>query len=270
VKTVIFSEIEDAVRGLVGKLVPRGSGTLAGHAAAVPFEDLVHEHLESYFEDRVFRHFDFLNRILKENPKAITSDERSDLFGPRSLQFLLQRGVKAMEEWSEDNKFRVKQNDTAESVILPSKILEVKPTEQKPLLLVDVKTQDSEKRAQPPNIISAEKVANACRICLEDGESFLPFDFVYIAIKWKATTKQLVCEEVNVKSLIRIPPSDLYINWAAAQQIQFHPFDVDQSYKKSGIDWAKEYISIFCDQLEGRIVKEKSKLLEFKKTLGLI
>ncbi len=267
---MIFSEIEDAVRGLVGKPVERSSGTLAGHAAGVPFENLVHEHLESCFKDRVFRHFDFLNKIIEENPKAITSDERSDLFGPRSLQFLLQRGAKAMEEWSEDNKFEVKQNDTAESVILPSKTLEVKPTTQKPLILVDVKTQDSEKKAQPPNIISAEKVANACRICFEDGESFLPFDFVYVAIKWKATTKQLVCEEVSVKSLIRIPPGDLYINWAAAQQIQFHPFDVDQSYKKSGIEWAKEYISVFCDQLEGRIDKEKEKLIEFKKTLRSI
>lgn len=267
---VIFSEIEDAVKGLVRKSVPRSSETLAGHAAGVPFEDLVHECLESFFEDRVFRHFDFLNKILEENPKVVTPDERSNLFGPRSLQFLLQRGVKAMEVWSEDNQFKVKQNDTAESVILPSKILQVKPTAQTPLILVDVKTQDSEKRAQPPNIISAEKVANACRICLEDGESFLPFDFVYVAIKWKATTKQLVCEEVVVKSLIRIPPGDLYINWAAAQQIQFHPFDVDQSFKKSGIDWAKEYISVFCDQLEGRIVKEKNKLLEFKETLRLI
>lgn len=146
---MIFSEIEDAVKGLVRKSVPRSSGTLAGHAAGVPFEDLVHECLENYFEDRVFRHFDFLNKILEENPKASTSDERSDLFGPRSLQFLLQRGVKAMEEWSEDNKFRVKQNDTAESVILPSKILEVKPTARTPLLLVDVKLKTQKKSSAP-------------------------------------------------------------------------------------------------------------------------
>jgi Restriction endonuclease HincII len=267
---VIFSEIEDAVSGLVGKSVLRSSGTLAGHAAGVPFEDLVHERLVECFEGRAFRHFEFLNLILEKNPMAVTSNKRSELFGPRSLQYLLQRGVKAMEEWSEDNKFRVKQNDTAESVILPSKTLVVKPTEQKPLILVDVKTQDAEKRAQPPNIISAEKVANACRICLENKESFLPFNFVYVGIKWTASGDRLVCDEVSVKSLTRISPRQLYINWAAAQQIQFHPFDVDQTYKKSGIHWANEYIEVFCDQLEGRIVKENEKLLEFKKTLGFI
>lgn len=264
---MIFSEIEDAVKGLVGKSVARSSGTLAGHAAGVPFEDLVHEHLAKYFKGRAFRHFEFLNVILEENPMTVTSDERSDLFGPKSLQFLLQRGVKSMEEWSKDEKFEVKQNDTAESVILPTKTFEVKPTAQKPLVLVDVKTQDSEKKAQPPNIISAEKVANACRICFEEKELFLPFDFVYVGIKWTANSKRLVCDEVSVKSLIRIPPEELYINWAAAQQIQFHPFDVDQSYRKSGIEWAREYIKVFCDQLERRIDKEKKKLSDFRKTL---
>ena len=265
---MIFSEIEDAVSGVVGKSVPRSSGTLAGHAAGIPFEDLVHMHLTNYFgKRRAFRHFEFLNEILESNPMAVTSNERSELFGPRSLQFLLQRGVKAMKDWSKDEKFEVKQNDTAESVILPTKTLEVRPSAQKPLVLVDVKTQDSEKSSQPPNIISAEKVANACRICLEDKESFLPFDFVYVGVKWTANGERLVCDEVSVKSLTRTSPGELYINWAAAQQIQFHPFDVDQTYKKSGIHWANEYIEVFCDQLEGRIAKERVKLLEFRKTL---
>ena len=264
---MIFSEIEDAVKGLVGKSVPRSSGTLAGHAAGVPFEDLVHKQLVKHFEGRAFRHFEFLNVILEDNPMAVTASERSNLFGPRSLQFLLQRGVKSMKDWSKDQQFKVKQNDTAESVILPTKTLEVRPSPQKPLILVDVKTQDSEKDSQPPNIISAEKIANACRICLEDKESFVPFDFVYVGIKWTANSERLVCDEVSVKSLTRISPGELYINWAAAQQIQFHPLNVDQSFTKSGIHWANEYIEVFCDQLEQRIGKEKKKLNKFRRIL---
>ena len=261
---MIFSEIEGAVSGLVGKSVLRSSGTLAGHAAGIPFEDLVHEQLVNCFEGRAFRHFEFLNMILEENPMAVTSNERSELFGPRSLQFLLQRGVKSMKQWSKNKQFEVKQNDTAESVILPTSTLKVIPTARKPLVLVDVKTQSSKKRAQPPNIISGEKVANACRICLEDKESFLPFDIIYVGIKWTANGKRLVCDEVSVKSLTRIPPSELYINWAAARQIQFHPLNVDQSFTKSGIHWANEYIEVFCDQLEQRISKEKKKLKKFR------
>lgn len=267
---MIFSEIEHALRGLKGKSVRRNLGTLAGHAAGIPFEDLVHERLKDNLKGRVFRHFEFLNVILEKNLTAVTFDERSNLFGPRSLQFLLKRGVKPMEKWSKNRQFTVKQNDTAESVILPTKSLNVKPTSHKPVILVDVKTQGSGKKAQPPNIISAEKVANACRICLEEKELFLPFDIAYIGIKWSATRKRLVCDEVSVKSLIRIPPNELYINWAAARQIQFHPFDADQSYKKSGIEWAKEFIKIFCDQLEGRIKKENKKLAKFKRTLKLL
>lgn len=264
---MIISEIEDAVKGLVGESVPRSSGTLAGHAAGIPFEDLVHEQLVNCFDGRAFRHFEFLNLILEENPLAITSSERSELFGPRSLQFLLQRGVKSMKQWSKNKQFEVKQNDTAESIIFPTKTLKVAPTTRRPLVLVDVKTQSSKKKAQPPNIISGEKVANACRICLEGKESFLPFDIVYVGIKWTANGRRLVCDEVSVKSLIRIPPGELYINWAAARQIQFHPFDVDQSYTKSGIHWANEYIEVFCDQLEQRISNEKKKLNKFRKIL---
>ena len=133
--------------------------------------------------------------------------------------------------------------------------------------MVDVKTQNTEKKAQSPNIISAEKVANACRICLENKEPFLPFNFIYIGVKWTAESNRLVCNEVIVKSLTKVPPSNLYINWAAAQQIQFHPFEVDQSFKKSGVDWASEYIEVFCDQLERRIDNEDKKLKQFRKTL---
>lgn len=264
---MIFSEVEDAVRGLIGKSVTRSSGTLAGHAAGVPFEDLVHKYLVEQFGSRVHRHYEFLNVILEQNPTSVTADERSDLFGPRSLQFLLQRGVKSMAEWSKDRKFEVKQNDTAESIILPWDVLEVKPTAAKPLILVDVKTQNTAKKAQPPNIISAEKVANACRICLEDKESFLPFDFIYVGVKWTADGERLVCDDVCVKSLTSVPPGNLYINWAAAQQIQFHPFEVNQSYKKPGADWANEYIAVFCDQLEKRISTENKKLKKFRGTL---
>ena len=168
-------DLSEVLADLKGASVKRPNGILAGHAAGLPFERVVHDRLEQAFPRRTFRHFELLNKILESHPECREANSRLELLGPPSLQYLLKRGKSAMTGWTTSNRFIEKQNDTAETVILPTSKIEICPTPSVPTVLVDVKTQDEQKKAQPPNIISAEKVANACRLSLE-SENFLPFD----------------------------------------------------------------------------------------------
>jgi type II restriction enzyme len=192
-----------------------------------------------------------------------TLEQRYSLLGPPSLQYLLKRGKAATEKWSQVELFEEKQNDTAEIVVIPSKKLVIEVDHVRPVTLIDVKTQDVGKKAQAPNIISAEKVANVCKLAIE-SENFLPFEILYVGIKWQATKTELVCTDVRIVSLTDIDPKNLYINWAAALQIQFHPFEVPTSYTKDGMSWARDYLKNFCAQLERRIENERVKLETFR------
>lgn len=266
---MVKSEIEKLkieVAELVGQRVKRPSGTLMGHAAGLPFEDLVHNSLLDSYPKRAFRHFELLNELFLANPEKLNVEDRMSLLGPASLQHLLKRGKSAIQGWSKEKLFEEKQNDTAESIVLPTAKLAIEPDKTLPTLLIDVKTQDVNKKGQAPNIISAEKIATACKYAIEiDG--FLPFDIVYIGIKWSASKDFLTCEDSCVVSLTQIPPEKLYINWAAALQIQFHPFEVNCDYKGSGIQWASDYLNSYCDQLENRIEKDREKLKRFRSVL---
>jgi type II restriction enzyme len=44
----------------------------------------------------------------------------------------------------------------------------------------------------------------------------------------------------------------LYINWAAAMQIQFHVSDLDQSFSGTMQKWAREYLKHFVTQAKKR------------------
>lgn len=259
-------DLEFALSGLVGQTVPRPAGTLAGHAGGLPFERLVNQILRDRLPGQTFRHYELLNQIYEHNPRATSLDQRYSLLGPPSLQYLLRRGKAATEKWSNDSLFEEKQNDTAEIIVLPSKRLAIEIDKGRPVTLIDVKTQDVAKKAQAPNIISAEKIANVCKLAIE-SEKFLPFEIMYVGIKWRATKDELVCTDVRVVSLTDIDPSDLYINWAAALQIQFHPFEVSCKYEGDGMKWAYDYIKNFCTQLERRISKEGEKLKLFRSIL---
>ena len=57
-------------------------------------------------------------------------------------------------------------------------------------------------------------------------------DINYIGIDWELNNNFLDLKEIVVKDLFKISPDKLYINWAAALQIQFDVSIVDQSYKK--------------------------------------
>jgi hypothetical protein len=260
------ADLEKALTGLVGRTVPRPVGTLAGHAAGLPFERLIDRILRDQLPGQTFRHYELLNQIYEHNPGAMTVDDRYSLLGPPSLQYLLKRGKSATQKWSIETPFEEKQNDTAEIVVLPSKRLAIEIDKRSPVTLIDVKTQDDAKKAQAPNIISAEKIAHVCKLAIE-SEKFLPFEILYVGVKWKATKDTLVCTDVRVVSLTDIKPSNLYINWAAALQIQFHPFEVSCDYEGDGMAWAYDYLVNFCSQLERRISNEVEKLKAFRSIL---
>ena len=258
-------ELNLVLAKLIGTNLPKPSGaSLAGHAAGLPFEDMVHNSLESAYGEQVLRQYQALNTVLLNNPQAKSGEQRTALLGSSATQFLLKRGVAAMKEWGPDNLFDVKQDDTAESILFDNSDCNFSG---KSIYLIDVKTQDISKKAQAPNIMSADKLARACVFALKDKKSML-FEIIYVGIKWKKTASSLECVDINAISMMRIPPSEIYINWVAAQQIQFHPFVVKQTYSGTHEEWCKEYLIKFCGSLKDRIGKEQERLKFFQDAIG--
>ncbi len=74
----------------------------------------------------------------------------------------------------------------------------------------------------------------------------------YIEIDWEEKGKNLKCVGANFAKLFKANPRELYINWAAAMQIQFHVSEIDQSFNKDVKTWAKEYLKMFVESAEHR------------------
>ncbi len=71
------------------------------------------------------------------------------------------------------------------------------------------------------------------------------------------------------QALFKSKPSDLYINWAAAMQIQFHVCDLEQDFNGSVEDWAKAYLKHFVAQARKRADDMIRKFVEpFEKYLN--
>ena len=154
---------------------------------------------------------------------------------------MLSRGVQATDKWSETNLFEEKQNDTADILQIDSDFYE----------LIDVKTRNIDKSAQAPNIISAYKLAQVCAKMI-DNQEFDVFSINYLEVDWKLEQDALVCKNLHYAELFKANPQDLYINWAAAMQIQFHVCDLDQTFSLSREDWAKQYLQHFVTQAKRR------------------
>jgi type II restriction enzyme len=175
---------------------------------------------------------------------------------------LVKRGVAAMKAWTPATPFEVKQDDTAESIIFPTADCDLNSDR---VILLDVKTQDVDKKAQAPNIMSADKIARAAVLAIT-AKKPVPFEIVYAGVKWQRDGEKMKCVEAIAISMMKITPP-LYINWVAAQQIQFHPFEVDQSFKKSHEEWCVAYVENFCKSLGERIKKEEERLKFFQSAL---
>lgn len=227
---------------LVGTTVPKPvSGTLSGHAAGEPFDKHVYRLIKEKYNGKTFRQYELLNKLYSENPKATSVEERWNLIGSPALAFLLNRGKDATKIWTPENLFVEKQNDTADIVVIEKNFFN----------LLDVKTYNRALSGQPPNIISSYKLARMAALMLET-RNFSSHDMTYIGITWEIDGENLKCVRASVKELFKTDPATLYINWAAAMQIQFHVESLGQSYKRSPKQWCKNYLRQFVTKAEER------------------
>ncbi len=254
--TASFNEL---VANLKGRTVERpnkaDSGTLSGHAAGEPFEKLAYHLLKEKYPTKIFKQYEYLNDLYLKNPKKITTADRYALFNSPVALFLLNRGDKATRDWNPTNIFEEKQDDTADILWHEGDYFDI----------IDVKTRNMSKKAMAPNIISAYKLAQACALMI-DNNDFESVDIHYLEVEWKEEGGILKCSDANWKDLFKSNPGSLYINWAAAMQIQFHVSELTQDFRGTREQWARAYITAFVRSAEARCDKMyKTYVLPFKK-----
>jgi type II restriction enzyme len=229
-------------RKIKGTSVPKPlSGTLSGHAAGEPFDKHVYATIKKQFPNNTFRQYEYLNDLYSKNPSIIGFEARQALFDSPTILFLLSRGKDPTNKWSIENPFEEKQNDTADILVVKDNFYE----------LIDIKTRNISKKAQAPNIISAYKLAQLCAKMI-DNKEFDNFTINYFEIDWELEKNKLICKDAYFAYLFNANPDDLYINWAAAMEIQFHVCDLNQTFNDSRKKWAKLYIKHFVNQAKKR------------------
>lgn len=247
-------DFRSLVKTVQGEQVPRPNkaslGTLSGHAAGEPFEKLVYFILKEKYPKSIFKQYEFLNDLYLKHPKQITIEQRYALLESPTALFLLSRGDNATKAWSPDNIFSEKQDDTAD-------ILYCKKGSY---CIIDVKTRNINKQAMAPNIISAYKLARMCALMI-DNEEYDSIEIDYIEVDWEENGQNLKCVNAHHANLFLSNPSDLYINWAAAMQIQFHVCDLEQSWKGTKKDWAKAYLKMFVSKAKERCKKMRDRYI---------
>lgn len=217
------------------------SGTLSGHSAGEPFDKHVYKLIKEQLPNNTFRQYEYLNDLFIKNPTSNTYEARMRLIKSKSVSFLLSRGKQATASWSKDIQFVEKQNDTADILVTDSNRFQI----------IDIKTRNLGLSPQPPNIISAYKLAQLMAIIL-DHKEFDKVSIVYFAVEWSLEGRFLVCKEAHYADLFKEDPKTLYINWAAAMQVQFHVPKLRQNYTGSKEQWAKEYLLHFTQQAKKR------------------
>jgi hypothetical protein len=237
--TVNYDELK---KKIMGTSVPKPlSGTLSGHSAGEPFDKHVYNEIKKLHPNKTFRQYEYLNDLYSKHPDTIGFDARRKLFDSPTVLFLLSRGKNATDKWSSDNPFEEKQNDTADIIVVEDDFYEI----------IDIKTRNISKSAQAPNIISAFKLAQVCAKMIDNNEYNI-FNIDYFEIDWNLEDDKLICKNAHHSDIFKANPSNLYINWAAALQIQFHVSDLDQSFSGDKKQWAKEYIKHFVEQAKKR------------------
>lgn len=240
-----FDELTGKMEGMtVERPNKRGHGTLSGHAAGEPFEKLAYHILKRKYPDKIFKQHEYLNDIYLRHPHNITVQDRKSLFDSPVALFLLSRGDKATRDWSPERIFEERQNDTADILWHDNGHFDI----------IDIKTRNMSKSAMPPNIISAYKLVQACALMI-DNDDFRSVGIHYVEVEWQEQGDTLRCTAAHWRDLFKADPDTLYINWAAAMQIQFHVSELDQSYRSSTNEWAREYIRCFVASAENRCKK---------------
>ena len=244
--------IDELKKSMLNKRIPvPKNSTLSGHAAGEPFDKHVYKILKAYDPDRILRHFEYLNMLFTKNPDKKSYVERMQLFPNSAISILLSRGRQATTNWQIDNKFSEKQNDTADIVhVLESEFR-----------IIDVKTRNVMKNAQAPNIISAYKLAKLVKNILEEKNT-PDLSIHYVEIEWKSDGKDMVCKDVHYAELFKEDPKNLYINWSAANQIQFHVKTLKQEYKGDIRDWSKDYLKSYIESANKRMIHFKTNFID--------
>ena len=85
-----------------------------------------------------------------------------------------------------------------------------------------------------------------------DNEDYDTFTINYFEIDWDLEGDKLICTNAHNTNLFKAKPENLYINWAAAMQVQFHVCDLDQNFQGDMKQWAKEYLRHFVTQARKR------------------
>ncbi len=233
---------EELKKEVINTSVPKPlSGTLSGHAAGEPFDKHVYSHIKIKFPNETFRQYEYLNYLYSKNSDRIGFKARQTLFNSPTVMFLLSRGKDVTDKWSIENQFEEKQNDTADMLVVKDEFFDI----------IDIKTRNISKKAQAPNIISSYKLAQVCAKMI-DNQEFDTFTINYFEIDWLLEDDKLVCKDAHIANLFKAKPDDLYINWASGMQIQFHVFDLEQSFSGTMEEWAKEYLIHFVTQAKRR------------------
>ncbi len=213
--------------------------------------------LKGKYPQNIFKQFEFFNDIYLKNPQKISVEDRHALLDSPTALFLLSRGDNATREWSPENIFEEKQNDTADILYYDYTPIHYD--------MIDVKTRNIRKRAQAPNIISAYKLAKVCAIMLDNAE-YDKININYVEIDWQEEKDKLKCVDVHHGCLFKADPETLYINWAAAMQIQFHVCDLDQNWNGTMEQWARCYLKVFVNSAEARCKRmEENYIIPFLK-----
>ena len=238
----MFVDFNELKKEIIGTSVAKPlSGTLSGHAAGEPFDKHVYQKIKKMLPNNTFRQYEYLNSLFTKNLDAVSVEARNNLFDSPTVLFLLSRGKNATDKWSIENPFEEKQNDTADILVVNDKKYEI----------IDVKTRNISKSAQAPNIISAYKLAQVCAKIIDNNDyDVLTID--YFEVDWELEKDVLVCKNAHYANLFKSTPELLYINWAAAMQIQFHVCDLDQSFQYGMREWAKAYLKHFVTQAKKR------------------
>jgi len=240
----MFVNYDSLKLAIINTAVPKPlSGTLSGHAAGEPFDKHVYEKIKLQFPKKTFRQYEYLNSLYTRNLDAVSVSARNNLINSPTVLFLLSRGKNATEKWSMETPFEEKQNDTADILVVEDDKVEI----------IDIKTRNLSKDAQSPNIISAYKLAQLCAKMIDNNE-FDTFTINYFEIDWDLQGDKLICKSAHNSNIFKATPEQLYINWAAAMQVQFHVCNLDQSFQGGKEQWARAYLKHFVTQARKRSV----------------
>ena len=228
----------------LGKIqLDKPTGQLSGHNAGEPFSEEIFNFLKKSKSKNIFKQYEYLNKVFE--------NKNREKISKTTLGLIISRGKEASKNWSGKNMFEEKQNDTADILYI----------DENTNGIIDIKTTNIEKKGQPPNIISSYKIAKFCKSLIEKRDEN-KIEFNYIGIDWRLIKNKLVSEKISVVDLFKIDPQKIYINWAAALQIQFHINKVDQSYKIDKICWANDYLKQFVSSAKNRIVNQKIRFID--------